>query len=51
MTLADVAVASALIVPLQTVLDGGFRKAMKNLCVWAEKIFGLPQFKSVHGNV
>ena len=30
MSLADVVVATVLVVPLQIILDGGFRKAMNN---------------------
>lgn len=51
MTLADVFVAIALIHPLQTVLDGGFRKAMKDVSTWAEKIFGTSEFKNVMGSI
>ena len=50
-SVADVIVASAMLVPFQTVLDGGFRKAMKNVTSWAERVYGLPEFKSVFGNV
>ena len=36
---------------LQTVLDGGFRKAMKNIDSWAKSVYELPAFVSVHGHV
>ena len=41
LSLADVIVATALMVPFQTVLDAGFRKAMKPATDWAEKIFAM----------
>ena len=44
MSLADVVIATALVVPLQTVLDGGFRKAMKNFNDWITKIYEMPEF-------
>jgi len=34
LTLADLIVSLALIEPLQTVLDGGIRKAMKSVSDW-----------------
>jgi elongation factor 1-gamma len=48
-SLADLVVASMLQYAFQTTLDGGFRKAMKNLEPWAQSIYGLKEFKSVHG--
>lgn len=42
MSLADIFVATTLLAPFQTVLDGGFRKAMKDVTAWADKIFALP---------
>jgi len=39
MTIADVALAMAFSLSLQTILDGGFRKAMKNATTWAESVF------------
>lgn len=50
-TIADVIVATSLLVPLQTVLDAGFRKAMGSVTTWAEKIFGLPETIKVFGKV
>lgn len=44
MTLADLMVATALLVPLQTVLDGGVRKATKIVPSWAEKFFATQEF-------
>ena len=35
--------------PLQTYLDGGFRKAMKNLEPWAKTVYALSDFVEVHG--
>jgi hypothetical protein len=34
----------------QTVLDGGFRKAMKDVTAWAEKVYALPQAQKFIGN-
>jgi elongation factor 1-gamma len=51
LTIADVIVASNLMYSLQTVLDGGFRKAMKNIDSWAKSVYELPAFVSVHGHV
>lgn len=43
MTLADLFVASAVILPLQIAIDGGFRaKALAEFSTWAEKIYALP---------
>lgn len=50
-TLADVVVALALMESLQTVLDGGFRKAMKNVEAWASSILELPSILKVFGKV
>jgi elongation factor 1-gamma len=44
LTVADVIVSIALLNPLQTVLDAGFRKAMTNFTNWATKLFSLPEF-------
>ena len=41
-SLADVAVAVSLVVPLQIVLDGGLRKAMKEVNQWAERVYATP---------
>lgn len=51
LTYADIFVAISLIEPLQTVLDGGFRKAMKNVTDWLDGIYALPEFKTVYGAV
>jgi len=50
-TVADVAVAVLLIVFFQTVLDGGFRKAMPNVTAWLENFVKLPEVVSRMGNV
>jgi hypothetical protein len=44
MSLADVVIATALVVPLQTVLDAGIRKAMKNASDWLARVYALPEF-------
>lgn len=51
MSLADVVIATALVVPLQTVLDAGFRKAMKNASEWLARVYALPQFQKVMGSI
>ena len=51
LTIADVIIASNLLYPLQTVLDAGFRKAMKNIDPWARSIYDLPEFVAIHGKV
>ena len=51
MTVADLLVATCLIHPLQTVLDGGFRKAMGKLTAWVEKIFAAPESVKVLGKI
>lgn len=45
MTLADVIVSISLVEAFQTVLDVGFRKAMKELNDWAEKLYSHNDFK------
>jgi glutathione S-transferase len=48
---ADILLACTLMQAFQTVLDGGFRKAMKNVDAWASTIFALPCMQKVYGNV
>lgn len=50
-TVADIAIAIQLIPLFQTVLDGGFRKAMPNVTAWLESLIKLPEFVSRIGNV
>uniref|UniRef100_A0A7S3CT45 Elongation factor 1-gamma n=1 Tax=Strombidium rassoulzadegani TaxID=1082188 RepID=A0A7S3CT45_9SPIT len=50
-TIADVILANTLMTGLQTVLDAGFRKAMKNVEEWATATLSLPAYKKVCGNV
>lgn len=50
-TCADILLACTLMQAFQTVLDGGFRKAMKNVDAWAATIFALPCMQKVYGNV
>ena len=51
MTLADIFVALALALPFQTVLDGGFRKAMGKTATWVESVYSLNEVKAVQGKV
>jgi len=51
LTLADIIVACTLIEPLQTVLDGGFRKAMKSVTDWLQAIFDSAAFSKTFGKV
>lgn len=51
MTVADVYLAVTLMLNFQTTLDGGFRKAMKNVNGWAEACFANASVKKVFGGV
>jgi glutathione S-transferase len=51
LSLADVVVGAVLQYAFQTTLDGGFRKAMKNLEPWAKGVYALNEYKAVHGVV
>jgi elongation factor 1-gamma len=51
MTVADVYMAITLMLNFQTTLDGGFRKAMKNVNSWAEACFANASVKKVFGAV
>jgi elongation factor 1-gamma len=50
-TLADIVVATQFIIPQQTILDGGFRKAMPDFSAWWERVAALPEFVAIAGNV
>ena len=51
MSIADVLVATAMLVPLQTILDAGFRKAMGQVTTWAQKIFDQPESVKIIGKI
>jgi len=51
LTVADLIVACSLILPFQTALDGGFRKAMQNVTNLVEKIIKLPEVVKRLGHV
>ena len=51
LTFADIIVAIAIALPFQTVLDTGFRKAMKATNDWAEKVYLIPEVKKVFGSI
>ena len=51
MTIADIIVGLQLSHGLQTVLDGGFRKAMKNVEAWATSVFAHASVVKVLGNI
>merc|ERR1711990_409690 len=51
MTIADTYLAVSLLLNFQTTLDGGFRKAMKNVNGWAEAVFANASIKKVFGGV
>ena len=51
LTIADIVLAVHLMTSFQTVLDGGFRKAMKNVQAWAEAVYALPSMQKCFGNV
>ena len=44
LTVADILAAGYLTLAFQTVLDAGFRKSMKDISEWFERIVGLPSF-------
>lgn len=50
-TIADVMVAAYLIIPMQTVFDGGYRKAIPNVTEWFERMTGLPSFVRTCGYI
>jgi elongation factor 1-gamma len=50
-TLADIVLATSLQAAFQTTLDGGFRKAMKNVETWALANYARPEYIAVNGNV
>ncbi len=50
-TVADLALASFFIIAQQTLLDGGFRKAMPKFSAWFERVTSLPAFVKVCGNI
>jgi elongation factor 1-gamma len=51
LTIADVVVAVSLVLPFQTILDGGFRKAMGNTTAWMERICKLPEMVNRLGHI
>ncbi|CDW77312.1 elongation factor 1- [Stylonychia lemnae] len=52
LTVADVVVAVALLLPFQTVLDGGFRKSVApNVTAWLDRFVALPEVVSRLGHV
>ena len=51
LTFADIIVALVLSLPFQTVLDTGFRKAMKATNDWAENIYAIAEVKKALGNI
>lgn len=52
LTVADIVVAFALIVPFQAVLDGGFRKSVApNVTAWLERFLALPEVVRRTGHV
>jgi len=50
-TLADLVLATQFIIPMQTLLDGGFRKAMPDFNAWFERVISLPEFVAVVGHI
>lgn len=50
-TLADIAVASALVYPMKLVCDGEYRKAFPCVCRWFMTCVNQPQFVAVVGKV
>jgi elongation factor 1-gamma len=50
-TVADIALACFFIMAQQTLLDGGYRKAMPKFSAWFERVTSLPEFVKVVGNI
>jgi elongation factor 1-gamma len=50
-SVADISVACTLMIPFQTVLDAGYRKAMPNVSAWFERCMSLPCFVKTFGYV
>jgi elongation factor 1-gamma len=50
-TLADIAVASALVYPMKLVCDATYLKPYKNVTRWFSQCVNQPQFKAVLGDV
>lgn len=50
-TVADVALAGIIQVPMQIILDAGFKKAAPKACAWFARVAALPEFVSVFGRV
>jgi len=50
-TIADIMLAVYLIVPFQTVFDGGYRKAIPHLTEWFERVTSLPSVVKYCGYV
>jgi glutathione S-transferase len=51
LTIADLALWSALYLSMTLALDAGFRKAMPNLAAWFERVSKLPETVKVAGAV
>lgn len=51
MTVADLILTCSLILPFQTALDGGFRKAMQNVTNLVERVVKLPEVVNRLGHV
>jgi len=50
-TIADIMVASYCVIPMQTIFDGGYRKAIPHVAEWFERIVGLPSFVRTCGYI
>lgn len=50
-TIADIAMATHLSIPFQTIFDGGYRKAIPEVAEWFERITSLPSFVRVCGYI
>jgi len=51
LTIADLVVSFALVLPFQVALDGGFRKAMGNIAGLVDRVIHLPEVVKRLGNV
>lgn len=50
-TIADIVLATYLVIPFQTVFDGGYRKAVPNVTEWFERVTRLPSVVKTCGYI
>ena len=50
-SVADIALATSLVIPFQVSFDPGFRKSVENLSKWFDRVTALPQFVKRFGKI